>query len=540
MTAAPRLCSEIILEDFGPIVEKVSNVLTNKGRLPLPVIQLFTKLPRKEVRESLVILMQHNLVYYAEVQEGPNLVTYYEADPIQILLRLRFPAILYYTREWFGAEGYTIVQYLMRNGKMTLNEIKSELQNQKGGTTKRRQPKDAHKNTIKVFTTMVLERYLIAVQHEDMVAKKDREMEQERKDLEKVSAMPTAAELKSLKQMRDARAEAEYNNNAIVGMKRKLDGVNGGPNKKRNQTATEEEVEENIYFRINYEKFNARFRSQEVIGYAEERINRSAAAILSSILKQDEAKLKSIREERSSSVTPSQISLNIPPELDAQLAEDIVLDQTKQPSKQDLVNEYVELLMTDRAKFLRKDDAGRYYVNFTNIGTHMKRRILETVVQEKFGATGCRLLRILLEKGKLEEKHLAKIGLLHINTARTQLNAMAKAGLVELQEVPKAPDRAPSRNFYLWDCNLDKCYGALLADLYKTLGNLRQRRREEMTAHRRLLDKSHRTEMEGEEFGIRLSATEEQELAELGRIMERLEASEMRVDKMVMVLRDFS
>lgn len=79
-------------------------MLLTKGRLPLATIARFTKLPLKTVRESLVVLMQHNVCHYAEVQEGLRHVCYYSVNQDEILMRLRIGRVIYWSGEWLGKE----------------------------------------------------------------------------------------------------------------------------------------------------------------------------------------------------------------------------------------------------------------------------------------------------------------------------------------------------------------------------------------------------------------------------------------------------
>ena len=67
-------------------------------------IARFTELPIKTVRESLIILIQHGILYFSEAPEGKSEPTYYTIDPENILLRLRIGAILKEVEDRFGKE----------------------------------------------------------------------------------------------------------------------------------------------------------------------------------------------------------------------------------------------------------------------------------------------------------------------------------------------------------------------------------------------------------------------------------------------------
>ncbi|CAB5343844.1 unnamed protein product [Rhizophagus irregularis] len=58
--------------------------------------------------------------------------------------------------------------------------------------------------------------------------------------------------------------------------------------------------------------------------------------------------------------------------------------------------------------------------------------------------------------------------------ARQKLTELMSGGFVQIQEVPRSADRAPSRTFYLWDIDYKKCYDVLLNNYHQTLANIHQ------------------------------------------------------------------
>jgi DNA-directed RNA polymerase III subunit RPC3 len=75
-----------------------------KGRLTLGDLVRFTSLPAKQVRECLVVLIQHGITYFSESPEGKNEPTYYTTDAERILMRLRMGSILRDVYDRFGTE----------------------------------------------------------------------------------------------------------------------------------------------------------------------------------------------------------------------------------------------------------------------------------------------------------------------------------------------------------------------------------------------------------------------------------------------------
>lgn len=103
--------------------------------------------------------------------------------------------------------------------------------------------------------------------------------------------------------------------------------------------------------------------------------------------------------------------------------------------------------------------------------------------------------------------------------------------------MPRSADRAPSRSFHLWYVPMEKCFTELLADVYKTIANLQQRKVEELLKRTRLLDKLNRKDVI-ENMAL-LGEIDKAEVAKMDKVIERIEVSKGRLDMMVMILRDF-
>lgn len=48
-----------------------------------------------------------------------------------------------------------------------------------------------------------------------------------------------------------------------------------------------------------------------------------------------------------------------------------------------------------------------FVVEYRNVGRKLKRKVLIDVVEQQFGSSGVRIINILFDKGKLEEKHVS-------------------------------------------------------------------------------------------------------------------------------------
>lgn len=113
-----RLCSLLLQEHFGEIVEKVGNSLLRTGPRPLRLLAGDTGLLPDQVKKALCVLIQHNLVRY-EVQ--PRGSVEYEARSERILRILRYPRYIYTAKTLYGDPGELLVEELLLHGHLSMS-----------------------------------------------------------------------------------------------------------------------------------------------------------------------------------------------------------------------------------------------------------------------------------------------------------------------------------------------------------------------------------------------------------------------------------
>ncbi|KAI9491779.1 RNA polymerase III subunit RPC82-domain-containing protein [Zychaea mexicana] len=387
---------------------------------------------------------------------------------------------------------------------------------------------------------------ITAVLPEHTRSSTDRYLAAEEKEAEKYM-ITTAKDLQAIKMAAHAQIEAESSMAEGIGMKRKAEDSLGPTNSKRAARKGDDdldvEVDPKVFFGIHYEKFTMIFRNNAIVDYATERVNHTAGQVIKAFLDYGKAKMKSLHENDSPSASPLHIVNCIPSEIITQ--DDIVLqpdplEPNKKPSLQEVVRAYIMLLKTDQAGFIKSKDemgANQFSVNFAKLRETMKRRVFEGILREKYGVATCRIVRILIEKGKLDESQVQKLAMLPPKEAREKLGLLHTKGIVEIQAIPRSADRAPARTFFLWYVPLEKCYQEVLIDAYRVILNLQQRKREELKIRSRLLDKLSRQDvMENMDL---LGDADKAELSQMQKVIQRLETSKKRMDDVVMIFRDF-
>lgn len=338
--------------------------------------------------------------------------------------------------------------------------------------------------------------------------------------------------------------------------------------------------------RVNHDKLNVCFRSKQLVELSARCLGGHTAKVYATLLRLmesgiarchdvyidaaendwdgDEGRMKKRRkEEKPELVTTSQICDALDPSIDLAAVfppsksrkerikhEDVSMDDRTAFSEDEseeyqgpgaLANRHLQMLANDPHEFVKQRGGrgqGQWEVDFKSLAGDLIQFELEALFTARFGATATRVVRILHEKGKLDEKQVATLGLIRTRELRALLTAMQEAGYVDTQEVPRDNTRQPSRTIYLWFFDQDRCRQLVLNDLYKGMARLLQRARVEREKVQTVLEKADRTDVRGRESEL-LSKPELEALEEWRSTEERLLVQLDRLDDLVALFRDF-
>ncbi len=176
-------------------------------------------------------------------------------------------------------------------------------------------------------------------------------------------------------------------------------------------------------------------------------------------------------------------------------------------------------------------------VDFQELAKQLRREEALRLAGSRLSGVALRLIRVLLDKGKLDEKFLQEISLLSAKDLRQCLAKLKLLGFLGLQEVPREPQRQPNRTIFLWVYDSDRVRRMLLVDLYKIMARLFRRLKAERHKVAALLEKAERTDVKGKEDKL-LGSGEIEVLKAWRRKEEWLLVELDRLDDSVAVLRD--
>lgn len=460
----------------------------------------------------------------------------YEVNVAECLLRLRYGRYILQAEKLFGQQGADIVQIIMDHGKLRAQDILSLLHVH--------DPK-AKTQYKQALLKLVSGSYLKASTPRSHVCPRDRLIQYVMEEKNKIVGFPTAKELREAKDIAEARLKREDDESEKIGLIQRLkEQPKHQRSNKRKAPEEESVVDDDVYFRINCERFNIHIRNELIVKAAEERFNAQAGAVMEAAIKATEGSQANFSDPRSDPVSVSNVIMLLTDNRDITSG---LLYSSKKVQLSTCVKDYLGLLSAadnptpaGKAGAFVSFGGSKLQVEFETIARRLRRSVLEAMAHEKHGPEGVRIIRLLAETGKMDEKQVAKVVMMAAKDVRPLLAALAADSMISTQEVPKSADRNPTRTFYLWYVDLFKAYTSALGNAYKTLYNISARRRaeREATEVKTVLDKAMRTDVQQDES--LLTRMEREVLAEWQQRDRKLTALETRVEESVFILRDLA
>uniref|UniRef100_A0A2K5QRV8 DNA-directed RNA polymerase III subunit RPC3 n=1 Tax=Cebus imitator TaxID=2715852 RepID=A0A2K5QRV8_CEBIM len=499
-----KLCSLLLQEHFGEIVEKIGVHLIRTGSQPLRVIAHDTGTSLDQVKKALCVLVQHNLVSYQVHKRG---VVEYEAQCSRVLRMLRYPRYIYTTKTLYSDTGELIVEELLLNGKLTMSAVVKKVADRLTETMEDGKTMDYAEvsNTfVRLADTHFVQRCpsVPTTENSDpgppppapalVINEKD------------MYLVPKLSLIGKGKRRRSSDEDAA-----------------GEPKAKRPKHTTDNKEpipDDGIYWQANLDRFHQHFRDQAIVSAVANRMDQTSSEIVRTMLRMSEITTSS-SAPFTQPLSSNEIFRSLP----------VGYNISKQ-----VLDQYLTLLADDPVSLL-----SLYLASADNFST-------------LFGSRCARIFRLVLQKKHLEQKQVEDFAMIPAKEAKDMLYKMLSENFISLQEIPKTPDHAPSRTFYLYTVNILAAARMLLHRCYKSIANLIERRQFETKENKRLLEKSQRVEAiiasmqatgaeeaQLQEIEEMITAPERQQLETLKRNVNKLDASEIQVDETIFLLESY-
>ncbi|XP_065587267.1 DNA-directed RNA polymerase III subunit RPC3 [Cyrtonyx montezumae] len=446
-----QLCSLLLREHFGDIVAAVGEFLVRAGSAALHTVLTGTGLRLPQVRRALCVLLQQQLAVF---EAQPRGAVHYAVRCGRVLRVLRYPRYIYTAKALYGDSAELVVEELLLHGCLSMSAAVRQVADRLTDTMQDGQCMD-YSDVVSAFTRLVDTHF---VQRCPRVP-------------DGVQDAPPPAAPTLVISDKDMYT---LPNISIVGKGKRRRSCDeeegGGPSAKKQKQnrdgAAEPPPDDGIYWQVNVERFHQHFRDQAIVSAVANRVDQPSSEIVRTMLRLSEVTTAS-GAAHTQPLSAHEIFRALPPGLGLPRA---------------VVEQYLALLAEDPLQFVAKSrdsGGGTYTVNLRTALTSLATATMESIVEERFGSRAARIFRLLLRRRHLEQKQVEDMAMVPAKEAKEALYTLLGEGFVSLQEIPRTPDHAPSRTFYLYTVHAASIARLLLQRCYKSVANLMERRQHE-------------------------------------------------------------
>ena len=214
-----------------------------------------------------------------------------------------------------------------------------------------------------------------------------------------------------------------------------------------------------------------------------------------------------------------------------------ITSEDEKDRRMEHLKNHLRVLIAEDAPFLRMCVFNEYTVDFPQLIRFLRDLELNFYLLETFGPEGHRLLRLLQQLGKMEEKQLPYIALMKQKDIRTKLAEMQMAGMVDIQGIPRDAGHTNARMIFLWHFDEDRVKTILLDKIYKAMSRHIQRLDIERRRASGIISLSRRSDVLSGR--VTLTETQMKLLAEFRDKESRFIVQLARLDALVAIFRDY-
>eukprot|EP00899_Mesostigma_viride_P024280 jgi/Mesvir1/5036/Mv02241-RA.1 len=301
------------------------------------------------------------------------------------------------------------------------------------------------------------------------------------------------------------------------------------------QRAVSQVDEREMLWRANYDEFLHRARIEEIKRFVRARYDPLSEAIVDVMMTANRRWLATDKE---------------PPLISPDSVVELLTEKAAKRPKLDPLNDreapslaeveaamYTMCLGKEPVKAITRLTASHYGVNVKEIIDELRALEVAAIIKGRFGVHGCRLFRLLLMKGILEQKQIADMAMMPVKDTREMLYRLMKFEYISLQEVARTGDHAPSRTFYLWKVDVGHVIQLISTEILAGASHLRTRLQYEMSQEKELLAHFEKQSRNG--LPVNLTVEQRRRLEQMRHVTSMLETSLLRLGKQILLFRNF-
>jgi DNA-directed RNA polymerase III subunit RPC3 len=163
------------------------------------------------------------------------------------------------------------------------------------------------------------------------------------------------------------------------------------------------------------------------------------------------------------------------------------------------VEERLALLSESLFSFVSKSAANQWLIDKAKYNEFLWSREMRRHIGDGLPESALKIIRMVVDRGMLDEKTMQDVGLLNAKELRKCLSELRTRGFLELQEVPKDPQRQPKSTMFFYFYDAERVRRRLLERIYKTMSRIYERLAWEREKLSTLLTKAERTDVRDHE-----------------------------------------
>ncbi|XP_052176063.1 uncharacterized protein LOC127790540 isoform X2 [Diospyros lotus] len=480
-----KLAVYLISSYFGDLVSKVCECLLRRGTLSYANIIRFTELNKVQVRNALLVLIQHNCVQAFAIQqdggfgEAPKIVTQYMALFDNIIHHMRFPKFLAIASEEFGKECEEILEGLLQHGRLSLNQIldrHKETSHQSEGNHTAQDALQQHFS--KLINSRFVERcpahepFLAPPVEEETTVKKrgakSAKVMEESQTIEQ-RALEAAAPMEALRFLVESHAETDDHGQVneenptgmTAGEKVGSELDTEGANKRKKE----------VLWRANFEEFVRRLRHKACIENVRTRLDDGTAIVLRAIL--DATRSAEVKVKLEESVP---LSMNT-------IFEEVI----KNEEGRTMTLEHVRAALVQLGCHLPAIGIDETYsIDLKSIIELAQNEEVESIVLRRYGREAYRMFRLLSKAGHLlETDKISDSTFVEKKDTAKILFKLWKDDYLHMEKVVTYGIK--QSQFLLWKVNKRTLWEHVLDEMYHAALNLRLRIAHEQEQEKELM-----------------------------------------------------
>ncbi|KAG5892446.1 hypothetical protein JTB14_009854 [Gonioctena quinquepunctata] len=459
-TQLGKVLGLILVDRFGPVVEKVALNLFQYGPNPLLHVKKQTELPLSKVKESLSILIKYHIASF-EPNKNENIANY-TLKPERVLLMLRYPKYINLMKKKFGDDAEMIVEEILQRSYWAASEVILKVQERLSKSSS----SVSFGQVKEKFVSLVTAKYLIKLPQTEEDGKPVPTLIVNEEELHSVPMLDIASIMQAKSENKDM------------------------PDK-------------GIYYTVNFDRFHQDMRDKVIVKAFAKKFDENAGELVELLLQQ-----MYIRTDPWADVSNPVPILEI---------KDLAKRKKNLAQFTAFFDQYVNVIEQDQSNLIRKSgeaSGGSFQIYLKESFTQFAWETVEQCIMEKYDSKAARIFRLVKLKPYIESDLIQKLAMIPAKEAKILTYQLLEENFLHVQELRKAAvGGGPSKSFMLFHIKLEQVVRMTLELCYKTLFNVMTRRNHERDMNKRIIDKKQRVDTIA--MGMRAQGASEEQLADI-------------------------